>query len=88
MMRRLRSGNGLFRHWQENDTLPEADDARLRKTLDVREARSVPDGSVWTFNVAPDSVYGRNCGFTFDTFGLLTVRERFDQWSLRVINRE
>lgn len=88
MMRRLRASNGLYRHWQERDssTILDAENKVLRDRLDHNEIRSIPDGSVWTFNVAPDSVYGKNCDYTFDSFGILSVRERFDQWTIRVVN--
>jgi len=90
VMRRLIASRGLYRHWQTNDNtrlLQAAPDA-LRTTLEHEESRALPDGSVWTFNVSPDSVYGVGCGFTFDTAGELTVAERWEDWRLRVLNFE
>lgn len=90
LMRRLIASRGLFRHWQDNDNpaMLEGTPEKLRGTLDVATERNLPDGSVWTFNVSPDSVYGMGCGFTFDTAGELLVAERWEDWRLRVINLE
>jgi hypothetical protein len=90
MMRRLVASRGIYRHWQTNDhtRLLQAEPAALRSVLETTEARAIPDGSVWTFNVSPDSVYGAGCGFTFDTAGDLTVAERWEDWRLRVINHQ
>ena len=89
MMRRLRASSGVFRHWQDTDSpsLLNANDRQLQENLENRDIRTIPDGSVWTFNVAPDSVYGKNCDYTFDAYGILTVNERFENWSLEVINQ-
>ena len=59
---------------------------RLRELLDQRATRPLVDGSVWTFNVAPDSVYGANLNYRFDTFGLVTTAESFSNWTLEVVN--
>lgn len=89
MMRRLKAGNGIYRHWQETDSvaLLEADPAVLARKIDVSPERSIPPGSVWTFNVAPDSVYGDMVDFSFDTFGILTTAKEFEGWRLRVVNQ-
>ena len=89
MMRRLRASSGVFRHWQDTDSssLLNASDRQLQGKLETRAIRSIPDGSVWTFNVAPDSVYGQNCDYTFDAFGILTVNEDFEDWTLEVVNQ-
>ncbi|HTG43534.1 MAG TPA: metallophosphoesterase [Verrucomicrobiae bacterium] len=88
MMRRLIASQGIFRHWQTNDSnlilnrsIPE-----LAKQLETGMERSIPPGSVWTFNVSPDSVYGEGCNYAFDTFGLLKVAPAFSDWRLRVVN--
>jgi hypothetical protein len=88
MMRRLLASQGIFRLWQENDSLAllDAPVAKLREVLEQNQERSVPDGSVWTFNVVPDSAYGIGCNFDFDTFGILKVGRDFKDWRLRVIN--
>ena len=88
MMRRLKASRGVFRHWQDDDSLEllDADETRLAKNLERSGERSIAPNSVWTFNVAPDSVYGEGCAFDFDTFGILKVAERFEDWKLAVTN--
>jgi hypothetical protein len=88
MMRRLVASSGLFRHWQTNDSpgLLNVSPQMLSTRLEQGELRAIPPGSVWTFNVAPDSVYGEGCGYTFDTFGILTIAEKFEDWRIRVVN--
>ena len=89
MMRRLKAGHGVYRHWQENDSarLLDADIPALARRLEVGPERPVPPLSVWTFNVSPDSVYGELCDFSFDAFGILTVGKRLEDWRLRVVNQ-
>jgi hypothetical protein len=88
MMRRLVASKGVFRHWQKSDahTTMDTPVEELAKVLEQDELRRVPSGSVWTFNVSPDSVYGQGCQYTFDAFGILTIRSEFEQWRLRVVN--
>lgn len=88
MMRRLKASQGVFRHWQDGDSLAlrDANEAVLTKVLERAGERAIPSNSVWTFNVAPDSMYGEGCDFDFDTFGILTVAESFSQWKLAVMN--
>lgn len=90
MMRRLKASDGIYRHWQENDSVGhlKANEPVLRRTLETGSERSIPPGSVWTFNVGPDSVYGHACDFSFDTFGVLTTAEDFANWRLRVVNQK
>lgn len=88
MMRRLIASHGLFRHWQEAHSA-EAENAEpdaLRSTIETSKERSIPDGSVWTFNVVPDSVYGVGCNFDFVTFGLLKLGKEFKDWRIEVVN--
>jgi len=91
MMRRLVAGNGLFRHWHEHDSLAKADATaavlRGECKLEHSAARPLKDGSVWTFNVAPDSYYGRGNSYKFDTYGVLTTGEAFADWKLRVVHQ-
>jgi hypothetical protein len=89
MMRRLKVGHGVYRHWQENDSpaLMEADLPTIARKIELSEERRIPPLSVWTFNVVPDSAYGEVCDFSFDTFGILTTAEAFEDWKLRVVNR-
>lgn len=88
VMRRLVAGRGVYRHWQDNDStaLLEAPPREIAKHLEHSEVRAIPTGSVWTFNVGADSAYGEGCGFTFDTFGILTTAPAFEDWRLRVVN--
>ncbi len=91
MMRRLIAGNGLFRHWQEHDSQAKANatTAVLHREckLEHSAVRSLKDGSVWTFNVAPDSYYGRGNTYKFDTYGVLRTGDVFTDWKLRVVNQ-
>ena len=59
---------------------------QLSAALEQNKSRPIPSGSVWTFNVSPDSAYGEGCGFSFDTFGILTMTSDFAGWRLRVVN--
>ena len=88
MMHRLKASQGVFRHWQDGDSLAlrEADEATLARVLERTGERAIPANSVWTFNVAPDSMYGEGNDFDFDTFGILTVGENFSHWKLAVKN--
>lgn len=88
MMRRLIAGRGVFRHWQAADSpaLLNASVEQLAAKLESGDERAVPDGSVWTFNVSPDSIYGENCRYNFDAFGLLKTAPEFADWRLRVVN--
>lgn len=88
MMNRLIASGGVFRHWQATDATAFLDTpaAKLRQHLDHLDERTIPDGSAWTFNVAPDSAYGAGCGFDFDAFGILKVNGDFKDWRLRVVN--
>jgi hypothetical protein len=87
LMSRLVACDGVFRHWQDGDTT--ADGTRSVKELRLRlrpaETRPIPDGSVWTFNVTPDSGYGIGCGFDFATVGLITLAPAFKDWRVKVI---
>ncbi len=84
LMRRLIASRGLFRHWQETNS-PAAQSAApdaLAPQLETSQRRPLPEGSVWTFNVSPDSVYGLGCNFSFVTFGLLQLAENFPDWRI------
>jgi hypothetical protein len=88
MMRRLKAGHGIYRHWQETDStrLSTAELPVISQTIEVSDERHVPSQSVWTFNVVPDSVYGEACDYAFDTFGILKTAQQLDDWRLRVVN--
>ncbi len=86
LMRRLVASQGVFRHWQETHS-PAAQAAAsetLSPRLETEKSRPIPEGSVFTFNVAPDSVYGSGCNFDFVTFGLLRLAEKFKDWRIDV----
>jgi hypothetical protein len=87
-MNRLVASKGVFRHWQETDGLEHAsaNKVELRSLVETSPKRSIPEGSVWTFNVAPDSVYGAGNDYTFDTIGVLETAVVFDDWRLQVVN--
>jgi hypothetical protein len=88
LMRRLKASRGLFRHWQQQDSLNllAAVEPKLQNVLERTEERSIPINSVWTFNVAPDTVYGEGCDFDFDASAILTVKDKFEDWRIKVIN--
>lgn len=90
MMRRLMASHGVFRHWQETSSAAAmtAAPSDLAARLDVPATRTLPENSVWTLNVAPDSVYGIGCGFTFATYAVLELGNRFADWRLTVENVE
>ena len=90
MMRRLLVSRGIFRHWQVGDSIAKmgADSRELATFLERSDERSIPPGSVWTFNIGPDSAYGQVCGYTFDSFGIMKTAPHFADWRLQVINVE
>jgi len=90
MMNRLLASRGVFRHWQSAESTlgPGSTIEELSKRLETAPTRAVPTGSVWTFNVAPDSVYGEGNHYSFDAFGILTTAKDFAEWRLRVVNIE
>ncbi len=87
LMSRLVACDGVFRHWQENETTADAEKSvdALRRHLRPEETRSIPDGSVWTFNVAPDSIYGVGCRCDFVTVGMLKLAPAFKDWRMSVL---
>lgn len=87
LMSRLVACDGVFRHWQENETATDADKSvnNIRRDLRPEESRPIPEGSVWTFNVAPDSGYGVGCRFDFVTVGILKMASAFKDWRISVL---
>lgn len=87
LMSRLVACDGAFRHWQENESTTDADKSvrALRRSLRPEETRPIPEGSVWTFNVSPDSGYGAACGYDFATVGVLSLAAEFKEWRLTVL---
>jgi hypothetical protein len=90
IMNRILASHGIFRHWQAAESEMGAGSSidELANHLETRAIRAVPSGSVWTFNVSPDSVYGEGNHYTFDSFGILTTSRNFADWRLRVVNVE
>ncbi|BDS06670.1 hypothetical protein NT6N_17100 [Oceaniferula spumae] len=88
IMRRLVASSGAFRHWQKGDSkkYEEVPAAKLTPYLETVPERAFPDGSVWTFNITPDGHYGVNNGFDFSTYGILTLREDFKDWKMKVVS--
>ena len=88
MMNRILASHGVFRHWQESDARASGSLSieELGQRLDTAPLRAVPTGSVWTFNVSPDSVYGEGNHYSFDAFGILKTAKEFRDWRLRVVN--
>jgi len=86
LMRRLVASDGAFRHWQDTDsqTYKSTSPARLQHHLEIAPERPIPEGSVWTLNVAPDSVYGIGCNFDFVTYGVLSLAPEFRDWKIEV----
>ena len=89
-MNRLVAASGVWRHWQATDSerLANARPEQLRRLLEHADRRAIPEGSVWTFNVSPDSVYGVGNRYTFDTIGIWETANQFEDWRLRVVNVE
>jgi len=56
--------------------------------MESQTVRPIVDGSVYTFNVSPDSIYGVNCEYNFHTYGILTLAASFTQWRMQVVNLE
>ena len=90
MMNRLLASRGIFRHWQDAESVLEsgASIEDLAKRLETDAVRRVPPESVWTFNVSPDSVYGEGNHYTFDSFGILAMAKDLADWRLRIVNIE
>ena len=82
IMRRLMASRGAFRHWQE--AAEPAGDRFDVSSLETGASRPIPEGSVWTLNVSPDSVYGQGNGFTFATLVILQTAASFSDWRLSV----
>jgi len=82
IMRRLIASRGAFRHWQE--AAEPAGDRFEAAALETGASRAIPEGSVWTLNVSPDSVYGQGNGFTFATVVVLQTAPTFADWRLSV----
>lgn len=87
LMSRLVASDGAFTHWHTKETKADAEKSvkEIRLLLKPEQDRPIPDGSVWTFNVTPDSVYGVGCGYDFATIGMLRMATAFADWRLKVL---
>jgi hypothetical protein len=87
LMNRMVACDGVFRHWQENESAADADKSveAIRGHLRPEASRSIPDGSVWTFNVSPDSIYGVGSRYDFATVGMLKLAPAFKDWRMSVL---
>lgn len=54
-----------------------APDSRLQLT-----AGALWEGIVCTFCVSPHNSFGQNFGYNFDSFGILTTKQKFEDWHL------
>ena len=85
IMRRLVASRGLFRHWQEANSpaaQAEAPESLAGKLESTATPRPLAEGSVWTLNVTPDSVYGSGNDFRFATTGVLVLGSGFPEWRM------
>ena len=87
LMARLVACGGVCRHWQDDEDSSHAG----RSVEEIRKARApggpqpLPDGSVWTLNVSPDSVYGLGCGFDFAAAAVLSLAPDFQNWRISTL---
>jgi hypothetical protein len=59
---------------------------KLWKTDEISLSRTFKDGLVWTFNVSPDTVYGKNHEYDFHAFAKITLQKNYDDWQMQVFN--
>jgi hypothetical protein len=57
----------------------------IRRHLRPEETRSIPDGSVWIFNLSPDGMYGIGCRFDFVAVAMFTLAPEFKDWRMNVL---
>jgi hypothetical protein len=92
LMSRLVACGGVYRHWQRNEDSSHAEDSveaiRNRLKPSGNNPQPIPNGSVWTLNVAPDSVYGMGCGFNFAAAAILTLAPEFEDWRISTLTIE
>jgi hypothetical protein len=90
LMSRLVAGGGIYQHWQENEDSSHARHSieEIRNTLKPAIPQPIPDGSVWTLNVAPDSIYGVGCGFDFAAAAVVNLAPEFKDWRISALTVE
>jgi hypothetical protein len=57
----------------------------IRNRLRPGNPQPLPNGSVWTLNVSPDSVYGMGCGFDFAAAAVLNLAPEFEDWRISTL---
>jgi hypothetical protein len=88
LMSRLVACGGVCRHWQTNEDSSHAGrSVEALRTTHVN-AQPIPEGSVWTLNVSPDSVYGVGCGFDFAAAAVLSLAPEFKDWRISTLTVE
>jgi hypothetical protein len=87
LMSRLVACGGVCRHWHPNEDSSHAGKSveTLRATREHANPQPLTDGSVWTLNVSPDSVYGMGCGFDFTAAAVLTLAPEFKDWRISTL---
>jgi hypothetical protein len=58
----------------------------LWRPIEVGQQRTLIDGIVWTFNVGPDSVYGKGCHYGFDAYAIISIAAKYEDWKMQVCN--
>ena len=59
---------------------------KLWRPIETGQQRTLKDGIVWTFNVAPDSVYGKGCHYGFDAYAIISIADKYEDWKMQVFN--
>jgi hypothetical protein len=90
LMSRLVACGGVYRHWQMNEDSSNAASSveAIREKLIATTGETLPEGSVWTLNVSPDSVYGIGCGFNFAAAAVLNLAPEFKDWRISTLTLE
>jgi hypothetical protein len=95
MMEALKYNSGVYKLWSftSDDVMNDrywshAENIVARDCADMTHCRTLIGGSVWTFNVGADSVYGNDFGFNFDAYGRLVVQQQLKDWNLQVFNTQ
>jgi hypothetical protein len=87
LMSRLVASGGVYQHWQTQERSAHAGHSveMIRNTLKPGAPQPLPEGSVWTLNVSPDSVYGIGCGFNFTAAAVLNFARDFKDWRISTL---
>jgi len=71
MMKNLVENHGIYSLWSEIQW------DGVSKTIKIADC-----GPVWTLIVSPESCYGEVFDYSFDTYAILHLGKKFDQWTL------